>query len=113
MRWQFWQKPVPRGLSDPVRKTLTGQFHLDSHRLDELLVSSKNGTYSSRRVEYIRIFDPSLVEDGEAASLSYDDLEETKGQRKALLFEGHIERDDIGGRVEKDRRVNLTDRRIP
>ncbi len=113
MRWYFWQKPVPQELSDQVRKTLTAQYHLDSHRLDELRVSSKNGRYSGRQVKYIRIFDPYLIEDGEAASLSYDDLEETNGQHKALLFEGHIEKDDIGGRVAKDRRVNLRDRRIP
>ncbi len=81
--------------------------------LGQMRVTSKNGRYFSRRVEYFRIFDPSLVEGGEAATLSYDELHETNGQGGALLFEGHIEKDDIGGRLEKDDRVNLRDRRVP
>ena len=113
MGWQFWQKSVTQELSDQVKKALIAQFHLEPHVLDQMRVTNKSGRYSSRRVEYMRIFDPSLVEGGEAATLSYDDLQETNGQRKALLFDGHIEKDDIGGRLEKDDRVNLRDRRVP
>jgi hypothetical protein len=72
---------------------------------------SRRGQYSNRKVELIRIFDPALVEGGEAAHPSYEDLLQIYGHRKALLFEGRIEKDDFGGRIDKNNQVFLIDLR--
>jgi hypothetical protein len=111
MRWQFWQNAPPRKLSDQVQRALTAQFRIEPNTMDDLRHLSKRGQYSSRKVEFIRIFDPALVEGGDAAPPGYQDLLEIYGHRKALLFEGRIEKDDFGGRMDKDNQVFLTDLR--
>jgi hypothetical protein len=94
-------KSVPRKLSEPVKKALTAQFSLDPQTVDKMRLSSRKGRFSDRPAEFIRIFAPALIENGESATPSY---EETYGHRKALLFEGCIEKND---------RIYLNDRRIP
>jgi hypothetical protein len=111
MRWQFWQNAPPQKLSDQVQRALTAQLRIEPNTMDDLRLLSKRGQYSSRKVEFIRIFDPALVEAGDAAHLSYQGLLEIYGHRKALLFEGRIEKDDFGGRIDKDNQVFLTDLR--
>jgi hypothetical protein len=101
MRWQFWQNPGPQELSENIRKVLASQFHLDSQAMDKARLLKKSGQFASRPVQFILIFDPSLIDDRAAALLKYDQLE--KGEhRKALLFEGHI---------EKTGQILLSDRR--
>lgn len=104
MWWQLWQKSVPRKLSESVKKALTAQFSLDPQAVDKMRLSSRKGRYSDRPAEFIRIFDPALIENGESATPSYEEILQTYGHRKALLFEGRIERND---------RVYLNDRRTP
>ena len=111
MRWQFWQNAPPRKLSDQLQKALTAQFRIEPQSMDDMRLLSKRGQYSNRKVELIRIFDPTLVEGGEAAHPSYEDLLGIYGHRKALLFEGRIEKDDFGGRIDKSNQVFLTDLR--
>lgn len=111
MRWQFWQNAPPRKLSDQVQKALTAQFKIASDAMDEMRILSKRGQYSSRKVRFIRIFQPALIDGGDVARLKYQDLQETQAHRKALLFEGRIEMDDFGGRIGKDNQVFLTDQR--
>ena len=101
MRWQFWQNPGHQGLSENVRNALVSQFHLDSQVMDRARLLKKSGQFASRPVQYILIFDSSLIENGAATLLKYDQLQ--KGEhRKALLFEGHI---------EKTGQILLSDRR--
>jgi hypothetical protein len=111
MRLQFWHNATPRKLSNQVQKALAAQFQLEPQAMDSMLCLSKRGQYSNRKVENIRIFDPALLEGGEAARPRYEDLKEISGHRKALLFEGHIEKDDFGGRIDKNNQVFLTDLR--
>ena len=107
MQWLLWQKPVAQKLSDQLKKRLIAEFSLDSQMLDKMRFSGKKGRYSDRPVKYIRIFDPVLVQDGESATSSYDALVQIPAQRKALLFEGHMEK------IDDNERVFLTDRRVP
>src|SRR5919106_169103 len=107
MQWLLWQKPVAQKLSDQLKKHLIAQFSLDSQMVDKMRFSGKKGRYSTRPVKYIRIFDPVLVQDGESATPSYDALAQIAGHRKALLFEGHMEK------IYDNERVFLTDRRAP
>jgi hypothetical protein len=79
--------------------------------MDGMRLLSKRGQYSSRKVELVRIFNPALIEGGDVTHLKYQDLLESDGRRKALLFEGRIEMDDFGGRIGKDNQVFLTDLR--
>jgi hypothetical protein len=72
---------------------------------------SERGQFSSRKVELIRIFNPALIEGGDVAHLDYQDLLEIGGHHKALLFEGRIDMDDFGGRIDKDNQVFVTDLR--
>ena len=91
-----------------IKKRLIAQFSLDSQMVDKMRFSGKKGRYSDRPVKYIRIFDPGLVQDGESATPSYDALApQIPGHRKALLFEGHMEK------IDENERVFLTDRRAP
>jgi hypothetical protein len=69
--------------------------------------SGKKGRYSERRVKYIRIFDPVLIEDGKSATPSYDALAQIPGHQSALLFDGRIEK------INDNEMVFLTDRRAP
>jgi hypothetical protein len=111
MRWQFWQNAPSRKLSDQVQKALTAQFLIGPQDMDGMRLLSKRGQYSSRKVQLIRIFQPSLIDDGDVTRLKYQDLLERGAHRKALLFEGRIEMDDFGGRIGKDNQVFLTDQR--
>jgi hypothetical protein len=111
MRWQFWQNAPPRKLSDQVQRALTAQFGIEPNNMDDLRLLSKKGRYSYRKVEFIRIFDPALVEGGDAAPSSYQDLLEIYGHREALLFEGRIEKNDFAWGIDKDNQVFLTDLR--
>jgi hypothetical protein len=111
MRWQFWQNAPPRKLSEQVQKALTAQFQIDPGIMSDMRLLSKRGQYSSRKVQFIRIFQPALIDAGVVARLKYRDLQEIPGHRKALLFEGRIEMDDFGGRIDKDNQVFLTDQR--
>jgi hypothetical protein len=104
MQWLLWQKPVAQKLPDQLKKRLIAEFSLDSQMVDKMRFSGKKGRYSDRPVKYIRIFDPSLIEDGRSAAPSYDALVRIPGHRRALLFDG---------RIETNERVSLIDRRIP
>jgi hypothetical protein len=67
---------------------------VDSQAVDRMRVLRKSGRVVRRRVNLIRIFDPSLLKNALAGVLQYDDFD-TVDRRKALLFNGHIE--DTGG----------------
>src|ERR671915_312402 len=107
MQWLLWQKPVAQKLSDQLKKHLIAQFSVDSQMVGKMRFSGKKGRYSNRPVKYIRIFDPGLIEDGKSTTPSYDALAQIPGNRRALLFEGHMEK------IDENERVFLTDRRVP
>jgi hypothetical protein len=94
-----------------VGEALVSRFHLkltdiDSWRLVEKpghLAALTGAVAQDRPVRFIRIFDPSRINESSLANLTYDDLK-TRDGRKALMFEGH---------VEKDGTVHLADRRPP
>ena len=103
MNLLFWTSSKPRRLTDALRGNLVSQFHLGAESLEKLRFVGKNGKYAGRGVQFVRIFDPSLIASGGAAILKYQDLQEA-ANRGPLRFEGHIERDGP---------VHLTDRRQP
>ena len=105
MRWPLWRKAAPRTLSHQLKAAVMAQFPLHSQMVDTMRFYSRMGSFANRRAEYIRIFDPCLIENGELATTSYDAFALTDTRRSALLFEGHIQRFDDNGRVF------LTDRR--
>jgi hypothetical protein len=65
---------------------------VDLHDVAKMRVLGKSGIFAHRRVRLIRIFDPGLVESGQAPGLKFDDLD-VVGSSKSLLFTGHIETD--------------------
>lgn len=101
MWWRPWQRRRPGRLPDKVREALQSQYGLDTQSTEGLLCVERPGKFSGRRVRNIRIFDPALVGDGGKSVRTYNDL---LVHRRALLFEGHIERDGS---------VRLSDRRAP
>jgi len=106
MRWQFWQNPAPRKLSNKVKKSLLDQFQVGSPQVDDMRLLDKGGRFAGRRVRFIRIFDPSLILGSTVGSLSYDQLERARDHGKSLLFEGHIETiDDLQQVFLSDRRT--------
>jgi hypothetical protein len=70
---------------------------------DKMRLSSQKGHFSDRQAQFIRIFGPALIENGESATPSYDEIVQTHGHRKALPFEGRMKKD----------RACLNDRRTP
>ena len=104
MVWLFWQKPVAQELSEQLKERLISEFALDPPKVDKMRFSGKKGHYSNRPVKYIRIYDPTLIKDGEVATPSYDALVQIPDNRRALLFEG---------RIEATERVYLIDQRTP
>jgi hypothetical protein len=104
MVWLLWQKPVAQVLSAEVKERLIAEFALDPPIVDKMRFSSKKGRYSDRPVKYIRIYDPGLIKDGEAATPSYDALVQIPDNRRALLFDG---------RIEATGRAYLIDQRTP
>ena len=111
MVWLLWQKPVAQELSDHVKERLIAQFALDLPMVDKMRFSGKKGRYPDRPVKYIRIYDSGLIKGSESATPSYEALVQISGNRSALLFDGRIEMDDFGGRIDKDNQVFLTDQR--
>ena len=99
MRWPFGRKAAPRPLSHQLKAAVMAQFPLDSQLVDTMRFYSRMGSFANRRAEYVRIFDPGLIEEGELANASYDAFALTDTRRSALLFEGHIQRFDDNGRV--------------
>jgi hypothetical protein len=111
MRWPLWRKAAPRTLSHQLKAAVMAQCPLDSQTVDTMRFYSRTGSFANRRAEYIRIFDPGLIEDcedGELAATSYDAFALTDTRRSALLFEGHIQKFDD---FDDNERVFLTDRR--
>lgn len=91
MSWRFWQNSKAQVLSDKVRDTLAAKFQLDQQSVYKLRCVQMSGQYSGRPVRYVRILDPELVSSGIAGNITYDQLS-LEPQRKALQFEGRIEK---------------------
>lgn len=104
MEWKFWDRS-PRVLPVSVTDALVSQFRLESPALDKLSLLLKSGTFAGRSVRLIRVFDPALLGDGGATTKRFEDLQETS-RRKAVLFEGHIEKE--GTVILLDRRPRPT-----
>jgi hypothetical protein len=100
MEWKFWDKS-PRPLPGSVIDALVSQFSLTSPALDKLSLLQKAGHFAGRAVRDIRVYDPALLGDGGATTKRFEDLQEPS-RRKAVLFEGHIEKE--GTVVLLDRR---------
>ncbi len=105
MGFLLGRKPVAQELPDKVKEGLIAKFALETGTVDKMRFSGKKGRYSNRPVQYFRIYDPDLISHGEPAKVKYNDFQlDMAGDRKALLFDGHI---------EKDGHILLTDRRAP
>ena len=105
MGFLLGRKPVAQELPDKVKEDLIAKFALEPGTVDKMRFSGKKGRYSNRPVQYFRIYDPDLISHGAPAKVKYEDFQlDMAGDRKALLFDGHI---------EKDGHVLLTDRRAP
>jgi hypothetical protein len=111
MDWKFWHMSGPKKIPEKVGEALVSRFRLKPADIDSWRLVEKHGHLAAltgvasedRRVRFIRIFDPSRITADSLTDLSYDDLK-TPESRKALIFEGHIERDGT---------VHLADRRPP
>jgi hypothetical protein len=111
LEWKFWHVFGPKKITEKVWEALALRFPMSPEEIDRLRLVEKWGQLSAltgvveedRRVHFIRIFDPSGIEKERLAELTYDNLK-SSGYRKALRFEGHIERDGT---------VHLADRRPP
>ena len=111
MEWKFWNASGPKKIPEKVGETLISRFHLKPSDISTLRLLERPGQLAAltgaiaedRRVRFIRIFDPSRIGANCRANLNYDNLKTPDG-RKALMFEGHI---------EKDGTVHLADRRPP
>jgi hypothetical protein len=104
MKLKLWESSGLQSLPEPVKKILSNQFHLTPEDISQLCFLEKRGRFAERPVRFIRIFNPALMENSDAATLKYEDLLNTYARRNALLFEGHI---------EKNGQVYLADRRPP
>ena len=103
MQWKFWQKPGPQELPAIVKSSLMSQFSLASPGVDKMRFLGQPGRAGDKQVRLIRIFDPALISGGAAAKVKYHDFQlQSSGDRKALVFEGHITGD--GTVVLSDRR---------
>jgi hypothetical protein len=71
---------------------MVSQFSVDPQAAAKLRVLGKPGRFAGRRVRLFWIFDPGLIENGQAATLKFDDLD-MPSPRKSLLFNGHIQTD--------------------
>ena len=105
MQWKFWQKPGPKELPVIVKSALMSPFCLASPSVDKMRLLGRPGRFADRQVQFIRIFDPALISGRAAAKVKYHDFQlQWSGDRKALVFEGHI---------EKNANVFISDRRPP
>jgi len=104
MEWKFWDRS-PRVLPVSVTSALASQFRLELPALDKLSLLQKSGTFAGRAVRLIRVYDPALLGDRGATTKRFEDLQEPS-RRKAVLFEGHIEKE--GTVVLIDRRPRPT-----
>jgi hypothetical protein len=111
MDWKFWHTSGPKKIPDKVGEALVSRFHLNPADIDSWRLVEKQGHLAAltgvmaedRRVHFIRIFDPSRINGEFLIDLTFEDLKTPDG-RKALKFEGHIERDGT---------IHLADRRPP
>ena len=108
MQWKFWQKPGPKELPVIVKSALMSQFRRASPSVDKMRFLGRPGRFADRPVQFIRFFDPALISGRAAAKVKYHDFQlQSSGDRKALVFEGHIK---VGGTVVlSDRRPPMTD----
>jgi len=107
MEWKFWDRS-PRVLTQKVTDALVSQFRLESPALDKLSLLQKSGTFSGRPVRLIRVYDPALLGDGGATTTRFEDLQEP-GRHKAVLFEGHIEKEGTVVLIDRRPRPTLTE----
>ena len=91
MGWKFWQKDVSSDLSESVKGTIASRFRLDRDTVSRLQVLSKSGEYSGGKVHFIRVYDPSGLEEA-AAVTHYDHLNDNED---AVLFDGHVGEDMV------------------
>lgn len=104
----FWQRPMGQELSGRVKKRLIADFALEAAAVDKMRFSGKKGRYSSRPVQYLRIYDPALIQGGQSgpsAAPGYDALADKGGERGPLLFEARIEK------IDDNVQIFLTDMR--
>ena len=90
MRCSFWRKAAPRPLSHQLNAAVMTQFP-DARAVETMRFHPRLGSFANRRAEYVRIFDPGRLKDGELADTSYGAFALTDTRRGALLFEGHIQ----------------------
>ena len=103
MSLMFWKAPKPKAVTQAVNRYLVSQYHVGPESMAKLWMLEKNGTFSTRKVKLVRVYDPAFLAADDTAKLRYDDLSGV-GNKKALQFEGHIEMD--GALFFSDRRPN-------
>ena len=100
-------KTRPQELPLIIKNTLMSQFSIESPSVDKMRFLGQPGRVGDKQVRLIRIFDPALISGRAAAKAKYHDFQlQSSGDRKALVFEGHIEGD---GKVVLSDRRPITD----
>lgn len=102
VQWQFWQHSGSGSVPEPVAKALKEVYRLEKPALVGLGYRQKRGHYAGRTVKFIRVFDATQVNQGGRTVRNYDDL---NAHTQALLFEGHMEKDQV---FLKDKRQRST-----
>ncbi len=89
MKLKFWEKPDPTVLPDFIRRAIEAQPRVEGETVSRLNYYTKAGNFSGRKVEYLRVVDPTSIDDSGTQGLSYDDLDQSPD---AVLFEGQYDR---------------------
>lgn len=90
-----------RELNQEMRTYLSSEFHVGPESIAKLRGLEKNGQFAGRKVRYVRIFDASLVSNGDGSKLKYQDFQ-------AINHRGHLR---FEGYTDSNGTVYLTDQR--
>ena len=108
MPLKFWDRPGTQELPNSVENTLISQFGMTTESVRKMGFLGIPGRLADQTVQFIRVFDPALMSGGSASKARYQNFDlQFSGDRKALVFEGHLEED--GTVWLNDRRPLMTD----
>ena len=102
MQWFFKKDPGPKALPKDLRKEVINKFYVDAEKAGRLMYIEREGRYAGRPVQYVRIYDPELLQE-EQTIRQYEDV-----SGHWVSFEGRLEKGKPP--LLKDLRVSLFNR---
>lgn len=85
MGWKIWKNTNAGKLPQAMSRQLGSHYSLSQEMLDRLMYASRPGQFVGTKTTFIRIFDPSLLENTAQAIRRYKDLD---AHKSAIHFEG-------------------------